>query len=1714
MTGPLTSVKLGAAYQVDQFPGADFGAKLNACLSGLTSTNGGTCDARNFSGIQSMGSNLTISTADVTVQLPCATISTANQLIVTAGTRNVSLRGCALRGASAASGSQGGTVFLYSGSNAMLQVGDPTYAADTSGFHLDNAVINTTASTSSAAQGFIAYRAQELDLESLYFLGNSNQTGMTLNGTGNYTGGTFVDNEISGFLTAVNAIGHQIANSATTDWMNASTFLRMHIDCPTSGGSPISGSYGINLQQGDGNTITGGDVEGCSTALHLGANAQNNTIVGLRNENSTNQVVADAGSSYNSWLSGGTIFTGQLTDNGTRNSFLDTFHRSFNGLNGDWYGSQKDATVTNHYRLGIGAGNERGLMNEIQTDYGYRWLEGYSDAAAGEQFYQINDLLNSVNRVSIGQYNNGQSSTNNQTVINAAGTGAVVLNGSNNAGTGGVVIGSGGASESTVATISNAGNAQFNGTLQAGGATQSAGTMTVRNNADSEVDYYLWPGLTASQKGSYTYKDWNGNSQWYMVKDASNNWALNSATGGLDSFKAYQSTNSGDTYINSSNASGVVRVNYESGAGTAFNIYGGGSNLYASFTGAAAIKFPGLAATSGHNCLQIDNSGYITNTGSGCSSGSTNGTVNAGTTGQIAYYNSAGTALSGISTVSVSSGGTGSSTTSGALTNLGAAPLAGAAFTGPVSVASTFAAQDITSIGPLFDVTQFGATGNGSTDDTAAIQAAFNACVGGATVGDITGSIPGGIVEFPGAHTYAISSTINAYDGCLLEGGGSEANKPTVIKWNGPAVGTAYSTTGFTAAANASPYTYTAAFPQVVGSPQNRAAQNVVTFTGTNSLSANQWVSISGCTTAAGRLLNRAIGQVASATSTSAVVAMPEALTLGTYTDTCTLTTASVAFAFDASAHFNQSVSNLMIQNGTNTPSVDLFFGSRVDTGTRIWNVWASSTGMYGYYFAQGGINVDFDKGWRADNAGISGIYWRLGGGDNLELTNGTVPNTSYGSGMIVLDNVNCDSINLNVVHVDFEADTALSAGNGMTQLYGCQQAGSSMNGAPQFFLNYEEVNDNQSALGGNPFIYQSPANDNTVDLTVINSNIAGFTGIPSLQRYNIEGTISYVPFLAYAPSQKSILSNTYNSAIQLIGDVNVSQLWQYGIQASDFLYSDPAFAALPNATTLFAGQILAPPSYWSGSNGKRYALDVVYQAGTTGTPNSGATTCTGTTGTNVLTCTSATDLSAGQRISIGSDTNRAISSVNAANPSAVLVYLGSNLASTYSTATTLSFTAPVLGPEIQMPTKSASAPTTLAWSQGDMEQNSGATANGVAAWVNVAGGTPGTWAGIPLGNSSGQIATSQIASTSLQGTDSKVMTAGTISGTGSLLCTDANGGATTAGCAAASNPINSYNGGDVLCAHGGDTANLSNAITAGTATSLTVATLPNYMKIPGTVIGVTGATPSGLNGTYAVTSVSSNTMNFASLGATWTSGGTVYLACLNSTDDTNSVSPQYFTNNTYAASLFAGQTLTQKTQYAYGTTATAPTWTVEYKIGTTNIFGEWTPETLYASASGLGGVFQLGLSSPATGWVDVTKDFALFGLAQENGKSGTGTELSNVASGTLETGGYFTATGLGSITSYTSGATVTGSIGQTCTLGTFNSGLTGAAVTATLTTANTLSGATFVVTNTGYGATAAATTATVSSGSATCSGTGTFVTVLGGAQGNWIMLRSMKTSQ
>ena len=80
--------------------------------------------------------------------------------------------------------------------------------------------------------------------------------------------------------------------------------------------------------------------------------------------------------------------------------------------------------------------------------------------------------------------------------------------------------------------------------------------------------------------------------------------------------------------------------------------------------------------------------------------------------------------------------------------------------------------------------------------------------------------------------------------------------------------------------------------------------------------------------------------------------------------------------------------------------------------------------------------------------------------------------------------------------------------------------------------------------------------------------------------------------------------------------------------------------------------------------------------------------------------------------------------------------------------------------------------------------------------------------------------------------------------------------------------------------------------------------------------------------------------------------------------------------------------------------------------------------------------------------------------------------------------------------------------------LGTFNDSLTGATATVTFVTSGSWTGATFAVTNTGYGATAAPTSATLASGTATCSGTPTLVTVLGGAQGNAVQLQTVKITQ
>jgi hypothetical protein len=564
--GVSNSQRFSGVYRVDQFPGVSLDAKLQACISGMGAT-GGICDARSF-GSSTLAANITVSAANVHVLLPCATITTAYQVIVSAGVRNTWFEGCAFQGGSTANGTAGGTVWVYTGSGKAFAIGDSTYAADTKGFRMTDVNLNT-ASAGAAAQAMYFSRAQEIRLDNLYLIGNGStgQTGITLDGTGNYSGGTFVDVVVDNFAAGWYLTGH-LSGSASGDYANASTFVRTHVDCPTSGGSPIAGTYGINIVAGDGNTWTGGDVEGCATMFHFGANAINNTVAGLRNENSTVQYQADSGSTYNAVFTGGTLFTAQLVDNGSRNSFWDAFHRTTNGMNGDWYASQKDATVINHLRLGIGAGNVRGLQWESQVDVGtsssqYNWLWGLTDGAGGSSNWIYQDVINNVIRLQLGQLNSAGG--NNQSALNAAGTGNVCLNCSTNSGTGGVAFGSGGASPTTVGTIDGSGNQTLYGYQRFWSGAAEAWRFNCASASACNVD----------------------------------SWTTGSAVHHLRLY------NGGGTDIDSEAAAAVTVNNTSGTSGTGgFIVYGGGSNYnVAALTVAGSGSSAAVTVGSGGNTL-------------------------------------------------------------------------------------------------------------------------------------------------------------------------------------------------------------------------------------------------------------------------------------------------------------------------------------------------------------------------------------------------------------------------------------------------------------------------------------------------------------------------------------------------------------------------------------------------------------------------------------------------------------------------------------------------------------------------------------------------------------------------------------------------------------------------------------------------------------------------------------------------------------------------------------------------------------------------------------------------------------------------------------------------------------------------------------------------------------------------------------------------------
>ena len=318
----------------------------------------------------------------------------------------------------------------------------------------------------------------------------------------------------------------------------------------------------------------------------------------------------------------------------------------------------------------------------------------------------------------------------------------------------------------------------------------------------------------------------------------------------------------------------------------------------------------------------------------------------------------------------------------------------------------------------------------------------------------------------------------------------------------------------------------------------------------------------------------------------------------------------------------------------------------------------------------------------------------------------------------------------------------------------------------------------------------------------------------------------------------------------------------------------------------------------------------------------------------------------------------------------------------------------------------------------------------------------------------------------------------------------------------------------------GGDASIASTAITAGTSTSLTVGTLPAYFKgsIGSAVIGVIGTTTTGgtldTSGTsyYTATSYSGNTLNFASLPATWSSGGNIFLGCANSADAIAFGSAVTFANQSPALTLTANAPITMDWQYDLFAAAATPSYRFNAAYGGVNVWTSAGVGAPVAAVTGYGGHVKLTGTALSTTLLRTEAD-----VTAPNNSTGNAA-INTTAQPVAVTGGnkytlsvYFSATGVASAT-YVSGGTFTGT--GNCTLGAFNDSST---ATGTIAVASGTPGA-ITITNRGQSATAAPTSvAQVNSctgGAAWTSGAITITSTLGGAPGNMIFVANSKQGQ
>lgn len=198
-------------------------------------------------------------------------------------------------------------------------------------------------------------------------------------------------------------------------------------------------------------------------------------------------------------------------------------------------------------------------------------------------------------------------------------------------------------------------------------------------------------------------------------------------------------------------------------------------------------------------------------------------------------------------------------------------------------------------------------------------------------------------------------------------------------------------------------------------------------------------------------------------------------------------------------------------------------------------------------------------------------------------------------------------------------------------------------------------------------------------------------------------------------------------------------------------------------------------------------------------------------------------------------------------------------------------------------------------------------------------------------------------------------------------------------------------NGASAGCIISGTSQTVSGASGTGTVITLTTSAAHNY--VVGQVVTVSGATPAGYNGKYAIRSVPSSTtftMNGAATGAL-TQNGTVtpnteFLVDALNSSETPTAGVKYDINVAIvslgvASGWTSANALSQVTPVTYTTTVTAPTGTID---DTKTVTASGSTATEYVKqltySSGWTGII---VQTANASWTSMTLTYYLFGVAK-----------------------------------------------------------------------------------------------------------------------------------